>query len=240
MRGTTASLPLVALLALALAGCGPTPPPGDSPLPPRPTWTSAPNGSPDATAAPTPLPTPTLAPGDLDPLADVTRILLQTETAYFCDDVACGVDGFRYDESPALAIAKLNEVFGIEPVVNRYEGGGRVDEDYAWGGFLLYFSTEGGALLGMAVQVTAASVEGIVIETEHGVRVGTPWAEAAASADSVHESVGETDDPIWEARFDEISTGTNETTSIIAFRGNRGTGPVGTLTGPIETGEYPG
>ena len=176
----------------------------------------------------------------------MTRILLQTEALSFCDDVACGVDGIYYDGPPDLAIAKLTAVFGIEPTALSYEGfAGSTSYDYWWGDyFLLYFSTGGSGEVDHLVRVqmmTAASVEGVTVETEGGVHVGSPWADAAAAADSVREASGETDDGVLEARFDSTPTGSpNEFDAILGFGNSGGTGPVTTLVGPITIGELPG
>jgi hypothetical protein len=238
-RPVIVSVPLLSLLVLALVGCGPTPPPIDTPADPRPT--------PPATATPIPVPTPTetLPPETLDPLETVTHILLLTEIVQFCDDVACGVDGFRYDDSPDFAIAKLTAVFGIGPTVESYEGyAGSTSYDYRWGeGFLLYFSTGGSAEVDhlVRVQVTTPSVVDVTIETVGGVHVGSLWADAAAAADSVREASGETDDGVLEARFDATPTGSpNEFDAILGFGNVGGTGPVTTLVGPITIGELPG
>jgi hypothetical protein len=235
VKRSIASAPLL-LVALALAACAPTPPPGATPADPRPT--------PPSTATPIPVPTETLAPEEVDPLAAVTRILLQTETAWFCDDVACGIDGFRYDEDPDAAIAKLTVLFGFEPTAESYDGyAGSTSYAYWWGDdVLLYFSTGDSPEIDhlVRVQVTTASVGGIAIETEGGVRVGTPWAAAAAAADSVREASGETDDGVMEAWFDTRPTDRPNTfDAILAFGNAGGTGPVSTLVGPITTGELP-
>lgn len=231
MKSTTASVPLLALVVLALTACGPTPPPGDTPADPRPTHTGSP------TPIPVPTPTETLPPEALDPLDTVTRILLQTERVSFCDDEACGVDGFRYDESPDLAIAKLNAVFEIEPTVASYEAiDGSMGYDYRWGdAFMLYFSSGTGTAGGvpMGIHVTVASVGGVAIGTGHGVHVGTPWAEVVAVADSVN-SYPETDEV--EAWFDTVPSDGGFLTAIIAF-GDEG-GAVTSITGPIRTGVY--
>lgn len=237
MKRTIASVPLLALVMLTLAGCGPTPPPGDAPVDPRPT----PTGSP--TPIPLPSPSETLPPEALDPLDTVTRILLQTRTLSFCDDLACGVDGFRYDDSPETAITKLTGVFGFAPAGERYDNGdGSVSTYYAWDQFMLYVTTEGDVLtLPMGVSISAASVGDIVVETEHGVRVGTPWTEAAEVADSVDSFADEMED-VWEARFDVTPTGTSgEFEAIIAF-GNvgGGGGPITSIMGPITTAEFSG
>ncbi len=114
MRRTTALLPLLVVTALALVGCGPTPPPPiDTPPDPRPTV--------PATATPVPLPSPTvtLPPETLPPLESTTKILLTTEVVYFCDDVACGFDGFYFEGPSDDAIANLTAVFGFEPTVEK-------------------------------------------------------------------------------------------------------------------------
>jgi hypothetical protein len=233
MRRTLLSVPLVAVVAL-LVGCGPTPPPGDTPADPRPT----PTGSP--VALPIPTVTPTIPPEELDPLDTVTRILLQTEGASFCDDIACGVDGFFYDNDPATAIAKLTAVFGVTPESQRYDdGGGRFSEYHDWGGFTLYFSTEGAELLGLGVSVTTAVIEDVAIETEHGVHVGTLMSEALDLADLVYTTDGETG-PIYEAHFDVVAADANNWTAVIAFRVDDTSGPVTSIAAPISTGDISG
>lgn len=231
---TTTAIPLIALLALAVAGCAPTPPPGAMTTDPRPT--------PTVTGTPIPVPTPTvsLPPEALDPLDTVTTILLQTDAAYFCDDIACAVDGFYYAGDPALAIAQLTAVFGHAPESERFDdGGGRFSEYHDWGGFLLYFSTDGGELLGLGVDVTSASVEGVAIETEHGVHVGTPRAEALALADLAFPSAGETGE-IFEAHFGVVAVDANNWTAVIAFGSNGASGAVRSISAPIATGDSSG
>jgi hypothetical protein len=234
MRRTLITVPLVALVAL-LVGCAPTPPPGATPSDPRPT----PTGSP--VPLPTPTVTPTIPAEEIDPLDTVTRILLETEAAYFCDDVACGVDGFFYElDDPALTIAKLTAVFGITPESQRYDdGGGRFSEYHDWGGFTVYFSTDGDELLGLGVSVITAAVEGVAIETEHGVHVGTPMSEALELADLVYTNAGDTGE-IYEAHFDVVAADANNWKAVIAFRAGDTSGPVTELAAPIGTGDISG
>jgi hypothetical protein len=235
MRRTLTAVPLLTLLGLlALAGCAPTPPGGAAPRP-----TGSPTSAPAPTATASPVGDP--ADPDADPLDTVTRILLLTDHVWFGDDAAWAVDGFRYDEPIADAVAKLTVVFGVDPVAERTEDPGYASETYEWEGFMLYSSSSAGVSHGIGVYVEVASVRGVTVETADGVHVGTPWADAARLADTVRESWGETADPIWEARFDSIPTGTpNEFRSILAFGNLGGTGPVHSMTGPITTGELPG
>lgn len=226
----TASVPLLLLVALALAGCGPTPAPGATPSDPRPTGTSTP--------IPLPVPTETLPPEAPEPLDTVTRILLLTEHLYFCDDIACAVDGFRYDDAPDLAIVKLTAVFEVEPTVESYEGvAGSTSYAYRWGDdFLLYFSTGGGSDVDhlLRVDVTTASFAGVAIETEHGVRVGMPMSEAIALADYSDASPSESGE-VYAAYFDLAGEPGGTWTAIVAFRPDDTTGPVTDLVGPITT-----
>ncbi|WP_395639092.1 hypothetical protein [Pseudolysinimonas sp.] len=232
MHRTLASVPLLALVAL-LVGCGPTPP-GDTPVDPRPT----PTGSP--VALPTPTTTPTIPAAEIDPLDTVTRILVLTEQVRFCDDVACTIDGFRYDGDPALAVAKLTAVFGTAPASERYDdGGGQFSEYHDWGGLLLYFSTIDSGPLGMGVSVDAGAVEGVAVETEHGVRVGTPMSEALENADLVYTQNGESGD-VYEAHFDVIAADANNLRAVIAFRAIDTAGPVTSISAPISTGDSSG
>ena len=217
-RSIAASVPLL-LIALALAGCAPTPPPGATPVDPRPTPTGT------STPIPVPTPTVTLPPEEVDPLDTVTSILLQTEQAWFCDDVACGVDGFRYDDDPDLVIAKLTAVFGLEPVVGLYGDDGNLAYDYRWGDDFVLFYTDGPDVdPGVSMDVTAPDVAGVAIETEHGVRVGTPWAEAAAVAESVDSFSGEAGSWVM-AWFDTIERD-GYPVAVIAF---------GTAGGAVES-----
>lgn len=239
MKRTLASVSLLGLFLISLAACAPTPPPGVTPTDPRPT--------PPRTATPVPVPTPTttLPPEALDPLGTVTSILLQTEIAYFCDDVGCALDGFAYNDPADEVITKLTAVFGFEPRAESYEGyAGSTSHDYWWGdGFLLYFSTGGSAEIDhrLRVDVGTAVVEGVRIETIDGIHVGSPWKDAAAAADSVREAPSETDDGVLEARLDTIPTGRpNEFYAVVAYGNAGGTGPVTELVGPATIGELPG
>jgi hypothetical protein len=184
-----------------------------------------------------PAPTVTLPPEEIDPLDRVTRILVQSEQVWFCDDVACGVDGFRYDDDPAVAVAKLTAVFGVEPAVASYGGGGAgyVGYDYRWGGVLIYFSEGSGSTLPIGLEVTAADVAGVVVETEHEVRVGTPWTDAAAAADHVEPSAGEGDD-IQEAWFDTRERVDGVQFAVIAF--SVGGSTITSISAPIWFGSY--
>jgi hypothetical protein len=234
VKGTTASIPLLALVVLALTACGPTPPPGDTPADPRPT----PTGSP--TPIPVPTPTETLPPEALDPLDTVTRILLLTESVSFCDDEACGVDGFRYDGDAALAIAKLTAVFGTGPESTHYDDGGGIVSDYhEWDGFSLASWAGDGSLPGMGVHVAAANVAGIAIETEHGVHVGTSMSEARDLADIAYQTFGEYSE-IFEAHFDVVATDANNWSAVVAFRESDTSGPVTSISAPIRTGDASG
>jgi hypothetical protein len=235
MRRALSAVPLLAVLALTLtlAGCAPTPPGGAAPRPPA-TGSPTPGPAPTATASPEEEP-------EGDPLDTVTRILLLTDHVWFGDELGWAVDGFRYDQPTADAVAKLTEVFGVDPVAERIDDGEYVSESYEWEGFMLYSSSSAGVSHGIGVYVEVASVHGVTVETADGVHVGTSWADAVRLADSVREGWGETVDPIWEARFDAIPTGTPyEFRAIIAFGNLGGTGPVHSLTGPITTGELPG
>jgi hypothetical protein len=227
MRRTLVTVPLVALLV----GCGPTPPPGDTPSDPRPTPTST------STPIPVPTPTVTLPPEEVDPLDTVTRILLQTESASFCDDVACAIDGFRYDDDPAVAIAKLTAVFGLEPVVGLYADDGNRAYDYRWGdGFVLVYTEGPDVDLGVSLEVRAADVAGVGIETEHGVRVGTPWADAVAAADRVDSFAGEAGS--WDmAWFDSREDAAGVQVAVIAFNSGGGS-PVDSLSAPASFVTY--
>ncbi len=230
MRRTTALLPLLVVTALALVGCGPTPPPPiDTPADPRPTV--------PATATPVPLPSPTvtLPPETLPPLDSTTKILLTTEVVYFCDDVACGFDGFYFEGPSDDAIANLTAVFGFEPTVESYDGSaGSRSWAYTWDDFLLYFSTGGDVPQHLAVQVTAPSIRGVAVETAHNIQVGTPMSEACALAE--HTYVGEN----YEAHFDIIETGENEWKSVIVFGQDSVSNPVVAIIAPAFTGQAPG
>lgn len=186
MKRSIATAPLLLVAALALVGCGPTPPPGATPVDPRPTPTGT------STPIPVPTPTVTLPPDEGDPLDAVTRILLLTERASFCDDVACGTDGFRYDDDPDLVTAKLTAVFGVDPVVGLYADDGNRAYDYRWGdGFVLSFTDGPDVDRTIYLDISVPAVAGIAIEAESGVRVGTPWSDAAAAADHVDSFSGE-------------------------------------------------
>lgn len=224
----TAPAPLLAVLALTLVGCAPAPPPGATPVDPRPTTTSTP--------IPLPTPTVTLAPEETDPLDRVTSILLQTEQAWFCDDTACGVDGFWYHDDPAEAIAKLTAVFGFEPTVGLYADDGNRAYDYRWGdGFVLSYTDGPGIDLEIALEVRVAQVAGVSVETEHGVQVGTPWATAAAAAERVDSFSGEAGswDMAWfDTREDEVGF----LFAVIAY-GTVG-GAVESISAPSTFGAY--
>lgn len=229
MKRTFASVPLL-LVALALAACAPTPPPGATPVDPRPT------PPPSSTPIPLPTPTATLPAEEVDPLDTVTTILLQTEQASFCDEAACGVDGFGYHDDPDLVIAKLTAVFGFEPTVGVYADDSNLAYNYRWGdGFVLYY-TEGPDLdLGVSLDVQTADVGGVVIETEHGVRVGTPWAEAAAAAERVDSFAGEAGS--WDmAWFDTIEREDGFLFAVIAFGATGGV--VESMSAPSTFGTY--
>lgn len=230
MRRTLVPVPLVALIAL-LVGCAPAPAPGDTPSDPRPTPTTT------STPIPVPTPTVTLPPEEVDPLDTVTRILLQTERASFCDDVACAVDGFSYDDDPAVVIAKLTAVFDLEPVVGLYADDDNRAYDYRWGdGFVLSYTEGPGIDLGVMLDVRVAAVAGIVIETEHGVRVGTPWADAAGAADRVDSFAGEAGS--WEmAWFDSREDEDGVQVAVIAFNSGGGS-PVDSLSAPASFVTY--
>jgi hypothetical protein len=220
---TLASVPLL-LVAFALAACAPTPPPGATPADPRPT--------PPSTATPIPVPTVTLPPEDLDPLDTVTRLLLETGGVSFCDASTCTIDGFDFETTPhGVAAAKLAVVFGADPLVERSEaeeGGEAVY--YTWDSFRLYYVV-GEGLIGrnLGVSVDAANVHGVAVETLHGVRVGTPVAEAAALADVVFTGYGE-----YEMRFDTMPDPVYPADFFVAGYGAEdGSGAVLTLTAPI-------
>jgi hypothetical protein len=236
MRRTLVVAPLLALLAITLTGCDPTP--GGAPAP-HPTSTST------STSPSSPAPTGSSIPVEEHDEDDneITRILIVTDTVYFGDDIAWAVDGFRYEDPHEQAIAKLTAVFGEEPVSDPVDsGGGQISEAYWWGGdaFLLYFYSGAGEYpTTMAVQVSAASVNGITIETGDGVHVGSPWADAVAAADNVRPTDdGEDGRPLTEARFDVRPTGRpNEYDCVVVY--GRG-GPVTTIVAPARVGELPG
>lgn len=234
MSRRTASVPLAVLLALVLAACGPTPSPGASPVGPAPsddpgpTPTSSPSGEPSSPAA--------------DPLDTVTWIFLRTEQAYFCDDVACGVDGFRFDDPADEAITKLTAVFGREPVAESYAGvSGSTSHSYAWGDdFLLYFSTGGtGVPPTLHLQVTAAAVDGVRVETLHGVRVGLSMSEAWPLAEYTRVGGGDPDD-VLEAHFDLVDVAANTWNAVVAFASPTLSSPISTIVVPATTGALPG
>lgn len=105
-------------------------------------------------------------------------------------------------------------MFGRAPESERLDdGGGRFSEYHDRGGFLLYVSTDGGELLGLGVDVTSASVEGVAIETEHGVH---------------------------EAHFGVVAVDAHNWTAVIAFGGNGASGAVQSISAPIATGDSSG
>jgi len=170
MRATTASLPLVALLALALAACGPT--------------ATKPPASPDPSGSATPAPSET---EPADPLETVTRIMIQSEIVYFGDEVAWALDGFSYLDDADAVVAKLTTVFGAEPTVTEQAGGLETATalHYDWGGFVLGAPMTSGPrniYTSLFVRATSAAVQGITIETIEGVTIGSPAADAAAHA----------------------------------------------------------
>ena len=184
-----------------------------------------------------PEPTETLSPEALDPLDAVTRILIQTESLYFCDDLACGVDGFRYGNPADQAVAKLTAAFDAEPTVESYEGyAGSTSYAYWWTrDFLLYFSAGGSAEVDhtLRVQVGAASIHGVTVEAEHGVRVGTPMSAAVAAAEYSGTMVAEVE--TLEAHFGVIGTAGEAWTAIIASGDPAPGARVSSIFGPIRT-----
>jgi hypothetical protein len=209
MRRTLATVPLVTLVAF-LVGCAPTPPPGATPSDPRPTPTTT------STPIPVPTPTVTLPAEEVEPLETVDRILLQTERASFCAGATCTVEGFGYDDDPAVVVAKLTAVFALEPVVDLYADDGNLAYTYRWGDGVALSFTEGPDLdLGVYLDITAASIAGVVVETEHAVRVGTSWADAAAVAESTDAFSGEAG--TWSmAWFDTIELDDGFLVAVIA------------------------
>lgn len=221
MFRTLAAAPLLAAALLALAACGPTPEPGASTPAASPTPTSAPETAPP-----------------VDPLDTVTRILLLTDTVYFGDEAGWGVDGFRYDAPHAEALAKLTAVFGEEPVseIRDESLDGSISESHRWGGFHLYFLTGAGVRETMGVEVTTASVNGIAIETEHGVGVGTPMTEAVALADDTAVVLGLSE--VFEARFDHSVDDDGNDVYVVVYGNDDGTGDVRMMIAPIESAGY--
>lgn len=225
MRRTFTTVPLLVVVAL-LVGCGPTPPPGDTPADPRPTLTGTP------TPVPSPTSTVTLPPEEVEPLDTVTRILLLTEYVYFCDEVACAVDGFNFEvDSHEVAAAKLTAVFGADPLVERLdpeEGGEAVY--YTWDDFRLYYVV-GEGMIGrnLGVSVEAATVHGVTVETVRGVHVGMPLADAIPLADLVFTGFGD-----YELRFDTVPDDEYPADYFVGvYGGPSGTGPVLTISTPI-------
>lgn len=173
MRTTAASVPLLALLALALVGCGPTP--GDPPVSPplsSPT-TPAPTGGGDDEDPEEPV----------DPLTTVTRILITADDVFFGDEVAWAVDGFYYTDDPELVRGKLTRVFGAEPTVIADPGSLETPpaQIYDWGGFRLGVPETDrprGYYTSLWVNASSATVHGVQVHTVHDIRVGTPLADA--------------------------------------------------------------
>lgn len=219
MIRSLAAAPLLAAALLALTACGPTPEPGAST--PAASPTSAPESAPP-----------------VEPLDTVTRILLLTDTVYFGDEAGWGVDGFRYDAPPDEAIAKLTAVFGEEPESEIRDDAvdGSISESHRWGGFHLYFNHGGGAFERMGVEVTAASVNGVAIETEHGVGVGTPMTEAIALADDTAVVLGLSE--VFEARFDHSVDADGNDVYVVVYGNDDGTGNVRMMIAPIESSGY--
>lgn len=223
-----AAAPLFAAVVIALAACGPTP--GPSP--------SAPGPSPSTPAASTPTSSATSTAGPVDPLDAVTRVLLLNDVVSFGDEAGWGVDGFRYDSPHDEAIAKLTAVFGEEPVSEiHYHADGSISESHRWGGFRLDFETGAAVHQKMGVEVTAASVNGVGIETTHGVRIGTPMSEAAALADDTAMMLGLSSE-VFEAHFDHSVDEYGSDHYVLAYANDDGTGNVRFMFAPIESSGY--
>lgn len=218
------SIASAALLLVVLAGCAPTPPPGATPVDPRPT----PTGS----STPIPVPTATLPPEEVDPLDTVTTVLLQTEAVSFCDDVACGIDGFDFStDDHETAAAKLSAVFGVEPRVERVEAEeGGVAIYYSWDGVVLsYVVGEGLIGTSLGISVDSARVGDVAIETLHGVHVGMPLAEAEPLAAFVFTGYGD-----HELRFDIVPDPVYPWDFFVgAYGAEGGSGAVLNLTAPV-------
>lgn len=218
----TTPAPLLVVLALALVGCGPTPTPGESPPPPRPTATSTPT----PTSTPMPGETETDGPHEV-PLDEVTWMIVLSDFVYFCDDIACAVDGFNYEvDSPEATAEKLAAVFGVAPTVERPDP---ASVSYVWSGFRLFWTADAG-MVGrrLGVSIDAATVHGIRILTAHEVAVGTPLSTAATLADRVTTEYGE-----YELRFDTEPAGPATEYFVGVYGAADGSGPATTITAPI-------
>ncbi|MCS0498520.1 hypothetical protein [Protaetiibacter mangrovi] len=177
MRTTTASVPLLVVLALALVGCGPAAPSGSPTSPPA---SAEPSAAPVDDEADAPEPA-------VDPLTTVTRIMVRSDILYFGDTAGWALDGFRYTDDPTQVVAMLTTVFGAAPSLSTEPGSleSNPAELYDWGGFVLgvpQITGERGLYDLLFVRASSPSIHGVTVETADGIRVGSAMDDARAHA----------------------------------------------------------
>ncbi|UOQ88579.1 hypothetical protein MUN74_15085 [Agromyces endophyticus] len=176
---------LIALAAVALAGCTASAPPS-------------------ATQAPSQTETPAATSEAPEPAEPEIAEIVVDGTGFSLVDTE-GTTTFTHlwaDEVDA-AVAALTDAFGADPVTSVRDGSGGhyVDFDlYTWGEFTLgdavglekprtdYF-------LPSLVEVTAPEVEGIAVRSASGPTVGSPTSEVAAVSPLVHDEADYRIDP---------------------------------------------
>lgn len=156
MRLRLVSLVALAASAVVLAGC-----------------TSAPSAAPSPPASASPSPTSTPTP-EVDPLIVVTL-----DGVTFTDEA--GVTEAAYDDPTAL-LGLLEEITGVLPepeAVEGMEGYETTLETYTWDGLRVTADSTGEGPAWIAV--TGADLDGVAIETEEGLHVGSTRDDLVAA-----------------------------------------------------------
>lgn len=211
----------IALLVTTLTGCTANEPQATTPSP------AGPSSKP--TAEPAASPTPRADPDHL--------VVSSTSIQVVLDDGTIG-DEFGYFEPIEPVVTALTDVFGEQPVVTEY-GDASTSVDYNWTGVSI--GTDGPAQPPSGAEiimfVTAADVNGIVIETIDGIKVGDSAAPLEASNSSYRWQRDSGEELVVTMNSVPITSGDNERMFSVQLRALPADGPITQIGAPMKNFE---
>lgn len=211
-------LTLIALTAVALAGC---------------------SANPLAPASPSPGESPVESSSTPDPTGPETVEIIVDGSGFSLVD-ADGATTFTHlwPDEVAPAVAALAEAFGADPVMSLRDGSGGHFADfdlYTWGDFTLgdavgLEKSRDDYFLPSLVEVTAPEIEGIAVRSASGPTVGSPVAEVALVTPLVHDGTDYRVDPVDPSLVPPTPGG--ETTDMVTLRADGSDTTIIMLTAP--------
>lgn len=195
-------LTLIALTAVALAGCAATA-----------TMSPSPSASPLESSA---------APDPAEP--ETAEIVVDGSGFSLIHPDGATTFTHLWPDEVAPAVAALTEAFGADPVMSLRDGSGGHYADfdlYTWGEFTLGDAVglekpRADYFLPSLVEVTAPEIEGVAVRTASGPTVGSLVSEVATLTPLVHEQSDYRIDPVDPSLVPPTPGG--ETTDMVTLR----------------------